>query len=49
MANPYSQRSVVLNCCTTLCGPMPPRWVPSQLACPDDAELLSTFFCVQFD
>lgn len=25
--NPYSYNSIITNCCVTLCGPMPPRWV----------------------
>lgn len=25
--NPYSYNSIITNCCATLCGPMPPRWV----------------------
>lgn len=26
--NPYTHNSILTNCCATLCGPMPPRWVP---------------------
>lgn len=25
--NPYSYNNIITNCCVTLCGPMPPRWV----------------------
>lgn len=27
--NPYSHRNVFMNCCSTLCAPMPPRLVPA--------------------
>lgn len=27
--NPYSHRNIFINCCSVLCGPMPPRLLPN--------------------
>lgn len=29
--NPYSHQNILTNCCSTLCGPLPPRCVPACL------------------
>ncbi|XP_011607459.2 palmitoyltransferase ZDHHC18-B isoform X3 [Takifugu rubripes] len=39
VANPYSHRSAVLNCCATLCGPMPPSLIDRRGFLPQDESV----------
>lgn len=45
VTNPYSHKNIFINCCTMLCGPMPPRYIFIYMEALHNLKLNSSVTC----